>query len=248
VGDATNESDVRRLMGGRQANLLLTDPPYGVGYVGKTKDALTIQNDRMEDGAFRAFLASAFASADAVMRPGAAFYVWHADSQGFAFRAACREVGWTVRQCLVWVKNAMVMGRADYQWAHEVALYGWKEGAAHQWLGDRCQTTVLEFDRPSRSKEHPTMKPVALFAYQMSNSSRRGQVVLDLFAGSGTTLIAAEQTGRTAHVLELDPRCADVIVQRWERFTGKQAERMESDETTPTEEAGVSEGEQEGGT
>lgn len=249
VGDATCETNVQRVMCGQQAHLLLTDPPYGVSYVGKTKDALTIENDRIGDEqTFQTFLASAFRCADSVMRAGAAFYVWHADSEGFTFRAACRDVGWKVRQCLVWAKSSMVLGRQDYQWRHEPCLYGWKDGAAHQWLSDRSQTTLLEFDRPSRSAEHPTMKPVALFAYQMANSTRKGQRVLDLFAGSGTTVIAAEQTGRTAHVLELDARYADVVIQRWESFAGKKAELLESaepvvlDERTPTVEAGVREG------
>ena len=137
-------------------------------------------------------------NADAVMRPGAAFYVWHADTEGLAVRAACEEVGWPARQCLIWAKNVMVMGRQDYHWKHEPCLYGWKPGAAHQWLANRKQTTVLEFDRPARSVEHPTMKPVALFEYLIRNSTREGQVVLDLFGGSGSTLIAAERAGRIA--------------------------------------------------
>ena len=198
---------------------------HHVAYVGKTKDALTIQNDAMGDDEYVAFLATAFFAADHVMKPGAAFYIWHADSEGFNVRSACKHVGWTVRQCLIWNKNAMVLGRQDYQWQHEPCLYGWKDGAAHQWLADRKQTTVLDFDRPSRSAEHPIMKPVALMAYQMCNSARKGQNVLDVFGGSGSTLIAAEQTGRRAFMMELDPIYVDVAVRRWEDFTGGGAAR-----------------------
>jgi len=225
-GDATDGGNMARLMGDLQADLLLTDPPYNVSYVGKTRDALTIENDAMEDAQFRSFLVSAFENADAAMRPGAVFYVWHADSEGYNFRGACRDVGWQVRQCLIWAKSVMVMGRQDYQWKHEPCLYGWKSGAAHQWLSDRRQTTLLPFDKPARNAEHPTMKPVEMFRYLMLNSSKPGQIVLDPFAGSGTTLIAAEQTGRQACLMELDPQYADVIVHRWEQFTGRSAQRI----------------------
>lgn len=204
-------------------DLLLTDPPYNVAYQGKTKDALTIQNDSMGTDEFRQFLRDVFTAADMVMRPGAAFYIWHADSEGYNFRGAARDAGWTVRQCLIWNKQAMVMGRQDYHWKHEPCLYGWKDGAGHLWASDRKQTTVLEFDRPMRNAEHPTMKPVALFEYQMLNNTHPGDVVLDLFGGSGTTIIAAEKNGRHARVIELDPRYCDVIVRRWQAFAGKQA-------------------------
>jgi len=203
--------------------MLLTDPPYNVAYEGKTKDALTIQNDDISDEQFRTFLRDAFLTASTVMKAGAVFYIWHADSEGYNFRGACKDVGWTVRQCLIWKKSQLVMGRQDYHWKHEPCLYGWKDGAGHLWAADRKQTTILEFDKPSRNGEHPTMKPVGLFEYQMLNNTKGGDIVLDLFGGSGTTLIAAEKNGRVSCLMELDPRYCDVIVKRWEEFTGKQA-------------------------
>ena len=222
-GDSTSAEDVQKLVGGRQIDLLLTDPPYNVDYTGKTKDALKLQNDSMEDETFRQFLRDAFRTADAVMKPGAAFYIWHADSEGYNFRGACHDIGWQVRQCLIWVKNSMVMGRQDYQWRHEPCLYGWKEGAGHNWYSDRKQTTVLEYDRPTKSELHPTMKPIPLFDYQIQNSSKKGDAVLDLFGGSGTTLVCCEQDGRDAYLMELDPRYCDVIISRWETMTGEKA-------------------------
>lgn len=222
-GDSTSIEQLERLMDGKQADLWLTDPPYNVAYEGKTKDKLIIENDSMNAQDFRQFLVDVYTAADAVMRPGAPFYIWHADSEGFNFRGAADEMGWRVRQCLIWLKQTMVMGRQDYHWKHEPCLYGWKEGAAHTWNTDRKQTTVLEFDRPSRNKEHPTMKPVDLFQYQMSNSSVQGAVVLDSFGGSGTTIIAAERARRKACLMELDPRYCDVIVKRWEEYTSKTA-------------------------
>lgn len=222
-GDSTSTEFVQKLMGGLQADLLLTDPPYGIDYTGKTKDALKIENDAKSDDDFIAFLRSAFEAADSVMKPGAVFYIWHAILKTYAFESACQMTGWEVRQVLIWVKNAMVMGRQDYQWKHEPCLYGWKSGAGHLWASDRKQTTVLEFDRPTKNKEHPTMKPVALFDYQIKNNTKGGDIVLDLFAGSGTTVIACEQNGRTAYVMEYDPRYCDVIVKRWENLTGEKA-------------------------
>lgn len=232
-GDSTNIAAVENLMGGAKADLLLTDPPYNVAYEGKTKDALTIQNDAMGDDQFRQFLRDVYATADAVMRPGAVFYIWHADLEGYNFRAAARDVGWKVRQCLVWNKNSLVIGRQDYQWKHEPCLYGWKDGAAHYWGSDRAQTTVLDFKRPTRNGEHPTMKPVELMQYQVENSSKRGAIVLDLFGGSGSTLIACEKAGRKARLMELDPRYVDVIVRRWQEFTGKRATHAETGEPFP---------------
>lgn len=223
-GDSTDEGDVAKLMGGR-ASLVLTDPPYNVAYTGKTKDALTIENDHLEDSNFREFLRKAFKAADMVTQPGAAFYIWHADVEGFNFRGACRDVGWTVRECLIWVKNIMVLGRKDYQWKHESCLYGWKEGAAHNWYSDRKQTTVLEFDKPARNAEHPTMKPVELFAYLVRNSTKEGDIVLDSFGGSGTTIIACENLKRRACVMELSPAYCDVIIRRWQDTTGLKAVR-----------------------
>lgn len=233
-GDGTNIEHVELLMEDEKADLFLTDPPYNVAYTGKTKDALKIQNDSMKNDDFRAFLVNAFSCANTFMNPGAAFYIWHADSEGFNFRGACHDIGWQVRQCLVWNKNVMVMGRQDYQWKHEPCIYGWKEGAAHLWNSDRKQVTVLDFDRPSRNEEHPTMKPVDLFEYLIKNSSKKGDIVIDLFGGSGTTLIAAEMNNRSARLMEIDPIYCDVIVKRWEEFTGKNAELLndESDRDT----------------
>jgi site-specific DNA-methyltransferase (adenine-specific) len=222
-GSSTEAATVEKLMAGEKAALWITDPPYNVAYVGKTADALTIKNDSMDDVSFRAFLVAAYGAADAALKEGGVFYVWHADSEGFNFRGAAQDIGWKVRQCLVWLKSVLVMGRQDYQWKHEPCLYGWKEGAGHYWGSDRKQTTVLEFAKPSRNGEHPTMKPVELFAYQIENSSRAGDIVLDSFGGSGTTAIACEQLGRAARLMELDPKYVDVIVKRWQDFTGQQA-------------------------
>lgn len=224
-GDSTSLEDVSLLMGDDKADLWLTDPPYNVAYQGKTKDALTIQNDELDDESFRRFLVSAYSAADAVLKEGAAFYIWHADHEGFNFRGACRDIGWKVRECLVWVKNAFVLGRQDYQWRHEPCLYGWKDGSSHNWFSDRSQSTVLEFNRPSRNGEHPTMKPVELFRYLIGNSTRKDGVVLDSFGGSGTTLIACEDIGRKARLVELDPSYCDVIIERWQNFTGQKAIR-----------------------
>lgn len=160
------------------------------------------------------------------MKQGAAFYIWHADSEGFNFRGACNDIGWKVRQCLIWNKNSMVLGRQDYQWKHEPCLYGWKDGASHNWYSDRSQTTVIDMDKPSRSADHPTMKPVQLFAYQIQCSTKPGDIVYDSFGGSGTTLIACEQLQRKAMIMELDPRYVDVIIKRWETLTGKSAVLM----------------------
>jgi len=203
--------------------LLLTDPPYNVAYTGKTAEALTIQNDSKADADFRHFLRDVYSAADSVMNAGAVFYVWHSDSEGFNFRGAAHDVGWKIRQCLIWNKSVLVMGRQDYHWKHEPCLYGWKEGAAHFWGSDRTQTTVLNFNKPQRNGEHPTMKPVELFQYQVENSSKKNDIVLDLFGGSGTTMIACEKTNRVARLMELDEKYCDVIVKRWQEFTGKQA-------------------------
>jgi site-specific DNA-methyltransferase (adenine-specific) len=222
-GDSCSVTDMAKLVNDRQVDMWLTDPPYNVAYEGKTKDALTIQNDSMSDDGFRQFLRDAYVTADTVMKAGAVFYIWHADSEGYNFRGAAHDAGWKVRQCLIWKKSTMVMGRQDYHWKHEPCLYGWKEGAGHLWATDRKQTTILEFDKPSRNGEHPTMKPVALFEYQMLNNTKGGDIILDSFGGSGTTLLAAEKNGRIAYVMELDPKYCDVIVKRWEDFTGKKA-------------------------
>ena len=223
-GDNTHPENVVQLMDGERARLFLTDPPYNVDYVGKTEDALTIENDNMTPEEYRNFLVEVFTTALPAIEPGAAFYIWHADSEGYNVRWACMTAGLQVRQCLVWVKNSLVVGRQDYQWKHEPCLYGWKDGAAHTWRSDRCQSTVLEFDRPTKSEDHPTMKPVKLFDYQIRNNTKQNEIVLDNFAGSGTTCIACEQNGRRAYMLEKDPRYCDVIVKRWEEFAGQKAE------------------------
>jgi site-specific DNA-methyltransferase (adenine-specific) len=222
-GDSTNVEAVVKLTGGSGVDMLLTDPPYNVAYEGKTKESLTIQNDSMGNDQFRQFLRDAFVTADTVMKKGAVFYIWHADSEGYNFRGACQDAGWMVRQCLIWKKSSLVMGRQDYHWKHEPCLYGWKDGAGHLWAADRKQTTILEFEKPHRNGEHPTMKPVVLFEYQMLNNTKGGDMVLDLFGGSGTTMLAAEKHGRHAYLMELDPKYCDVIVKRWEDFTGKTA-------------------------
>lgn len=240
-------------MGGG-ADLLLTDPPYNVDYQGS---AGKIENDNMPDADFRRFLFDTFTVADVCLREGAAFYIWHADTEGYNFRGACRDTGWRVRQCLIWNKNTLVLGRQDYQWKHEPCLYGWKEGKAHyftnsrteetvmpdleeinpkkmrkdelvefvqQMLAEKVSTTVINEDRPSRSEDHPTMKPIKLMARLIRNSTKPGWVVLDPFGGSGSTLIACEQLNRRCRMVEIDPRFCDVIIDRWETFTGRKGE------------------------
>lgn len=230
-GSATNLDDMMRLINDRKVDMWLTDPPYNVDYTGKTKDALKIENDKMDDAGFRQFLVDAYTCADAVMKPGAVFYIWHADSEGYNFRGAAHDIGWKVRQCLIWNKNNMVMGRQDYHWKHEPCLYGWKEGT-HLWNSDRTQTTVLNFDRPSRNGEHPTMKPVELLAYQITNNTKGEDIVLDSFLGSGSTLIAAQKTGRICYGTELDPKYVDVIVQRYVDYTGNATIKRNGQEIT----------------
>lgn len=227
-GDSTSMDDLAKLTDGQLVDIWLTDPPYNVAYEGGTKEKLTIKNDEMGDDQFRQFLRDAYTAADSVMKPGAVFYIWHADLEGYNFRGAAKDAGWTVRQCLIWKKSSLVMGRQDYHWKHEPCLYGWKDGAGHLWAADRKQTTILEFDKPTRNGEHPTMKPVALFEYQLLNNTKGGDIVLDSFGGSGTTLIAAEKNGRVARLMELDPRYCDVIVKRWQEFTGQVAIHAET--------------------
>lgn len=220
-GDSTKIEDVEKLMNGVKVDLLITDPPYNVNYEGG--NGLKIKNDNMDNDNFRKFLTDAFSTADSVMKEGAVFYIWHADSEGYNFRGACFDNNWKVRQCLIWNKNSMVMGRQDYHWKHEPCLYGWKDGASHLWASDRKQTTILDFDKPTKNAEHPTMKPVKLFDYQIKNNTKKDDIVLDLFGGSGTTLIACEQNGRISYNMELDPKYIDVIIDRWEQYTGEKA-------------------------
>ena len=222
-GDSTQKEQVMRLMDKQDADMLLTDPPYNVDYEGKTVDALKIENDNMTSTEFYNFLLDSFRNMFEVTKCGSSVYVFHADTEGLNFRNAFNAVGFKLAQCLVWVKNTFVMGRQDYQWRHEPILYGWKEGAGHYFINDRKQSTVLEFDKPTRNAEHPTMKPIDLLVYLIKNSSKENDLILDLFGGSGSTLIAAEQVKRRCYTMEQDPKYCDVIVKRWELLTGEKA-------------------------
>jgi site-specific DNA-methyltransferase (adenine-specific) len=213
-GDSTQTDTFKTLFGEQLADLVVTDPPYNVAYEGKTKKKLTIENDSMGDGDFYQFLYDFYTALGSYTKAGGSWYVWHADSEGANFRKAMADAGIMVKQCLIWIKNSMVMGRQDYQWKHEPCLYGWKEGAAHGWYSDRKQTTILEFDRPQRNAEHPTMKPIPLFAYQIGNSSKQGDIVADGFGGSGTTMVACHQMQRKAYLVEFDPKYCQVIIDR----------------------------------
>lgn len=243
-GDSTSAEDMAKLMAGEKADLIITDPPYNVDYEGG--NGKKIQNDNMSDNKFLNFLTDAFRTMLGVLKNGGAFYIWHADSEGYNFRQAIKNCKGEIRQCLIWVKNSLVLGRQDYQWRHEPCLYGWKEGAGHYWEGRRdlstvfdetrgdwknmtkdqligelkrydqeIKTTIIYEDKPKKSDEHPTMKPVRLFERLMLNSSKAEDVVLDPFGGSGTTVITAAKTGRYARTMELDPHYCDVIRKRW---------------------------------
>lgn len=214
-GDSTKSKTYSSLLGDGVADMVMTDPPYNVDYEGKTKDKLKIKNDKQSNDDFFGFLLSCFAPMASVLKEGGAVYCWHADSERVNFQNALEDSGVLVKQNLIWSKNTMVLGRQDYQWKHEPCLYGWKAGAAHWFVDDRKQTTVWECDKPVRSDIHPTMKPVDLFIKGISNSSKPGQIVLDPFGGSGTTIIACEKTGRIARTIELEPDFCDSIVQRW---------------------------------
>lgn len=222
-GDSTIKENVDKLVNNKQADLILTDPPYNVDYEGKTEDALKIENDNMSETEFYNFLIDSFKNMFEKTKYGGSIYVFHADTEGLNFRNAFKSVGFKLAQCLVWVKNTFVMGRQDYQWRHEPILYGWKEGSAHYFIDSRNQSTVLEFDKPTRNAEHPTMKPIDLLVYLIKNSSKENDLILDLFGGSGSTLIAAEQTQRTCYMMELDPKYCDVIIKRWENLTNQKA-------------------------
>lgn len=259
-GDSTDTQTLEALMGGVLADMYLTDPPYNVDYTGGTKDMLKIANDSMPDEKFKTFLTAAFTTANKHLKAGGAFYIWHADSEGFNFRYAIHEINeWMLKQCLIWNKNTLVLGRQDYQWKHEPCCYGWKSGAAHYFIDRRdfttvfedqksidinsmkkhelkelcarllqtnIPTTVIDERKPSVNAEHPTMKPVRLMGRLISNSSRPGEIVLDTFGGSGTTLIACEQLRRKCRMVELDPHYCDVIIARWEKLTGGKAVRI----------------------
>jgi site-specific DNA-methyltransferase (adenine-specific) len=213
-GDSTQTDTFEKLMQGELADMVVTDPPYNVAYEGKTKEALTIQNDSMGNDDFYTFLYDFYSALTTAVKKGGAIYVWHALSEVVNFGKALIDAGWLLKQQLIWVKNSMVMGRQDYQWKHEPCLYGWLDGGSHNWYSDRKQTTVIEFDRPNRNGEHPTMKPIGLFGYQIENSSKVGDLVIDAFGGSGTTMVACEQLKRKARIVEFDPKYCDVIVKR----------------------------------
>lgn len=264
-GSSTNEKDVEKLMDGAIMDLCVTDPPYNVNYgsinetgFGKERNnASKILNDNMDDLSFYNFLYDFYTQMLRVLKDGGAFYIFHADSEGLNFRSALKEAGGTVRETLVWVKNALVLGRQDYQWKHEPCLYGWKDGACHYFIDNRKQTTVFEDDskfykmskeelielikliseeqcpttiihekKPLVNDLHPTMKPIALIGRLVKNSSRENEKVFDGFGGSGSTLIACEQLNRKAYLMELDPKYVDVIIKRWEDYTGKKAEKI----------------------
>lgn len=265
-GDSTDPEVLQILMGDQKADLLLTDPPYNVDYSSKN-EALNaadkgnrvqkdIAGDRQTAADFQEFLYKAFSNADKYLKPGGAFYIWHAGTEGLNFKIAVQRVGWDLKQILVWVKNNIVLGRQDYQWKHEPCLYGWKPGASHYFVARRdlititedealdlnamtkqelkdlltkvlsLPTTDIHEDKPLRSAEHPTMKPLKLMGRQIKNSTRPTEVVLDLFGGSGSTMMAAEQLGRACYMVELDPCYIDVIVKRYEELTGEEAEYL----------------------
>ena len=263
VGDSTSAAQVAELMAGEKADLLITDPPYNVNYGAQKAptmkklhhrtDGLRVANDNMESSAFQQFLRDAYSAADSAMKPGAAWYIWHASAEVKNFTEALEETEWQLRQIIIWAKDRLSMGLQDYQWQHEPCLYGWKSGAGHYFRDIRTETTVFDDERPieelsnkelkelvrnyrqavptsiirenkpSKSEEHPTMKPVKLIARLIGNSSREGELVLDIFGGSGTTMIAAEQLNRRCYMMELDPHYADVIIERWQNFTGQTA-------------------------
>ena len=231
-GDSTKEEEVKKLCNGYEVDLLVTDPPYNVSYTekniylnkadGGNRNVSGISNDNLNDDDFRIFLISAFRNAHSVMKKGAAFYIWHAALKSHFFTNIANEIGLRVRQVLIWVKNMFVLGMQDYQWKHEPCLYGWKEGT-HYFIDNRSLTTIIEEKKPSKSDLHPTMKPIPLIARNIENSSREGEIVLDLFGGSGTTMMAAEQLNRKCFMMEYSPVYIDVIVKRWEALTGKKA-------------------------
>ena len=220
-GDATAENDLNLLMGDIKANLIVTDPPYNVSY--ESSDGKTIQNDSMADEKFYEFLLSAFRNWLPHLAEGASAYIFHADTEGLNFRRAFKEAGFHISGVCIWVKNSLVLGRSPYQWQHEPVLFGWLPNGKHRWFADRKQTTIWNYDKPKHNKEHPTMKPIPLLAYPIKNSSAPNAVVLDTFGGSGSTLIACEQTDRICYTMELDPRYASVIVQRYADLVGSGA-------------------------
>ena len=217
-GDATNEEDVAKLMDGKKANLILTDPPYGVSF--KSSSGLTIQNDSMKNDEFYNFLLAAFKNMVAHLEPGGGAYVFHADTEGLNFRKAFIDAGLHLAGCCIWVKNSLVLGRSDYQWQHEPVLYGFLQNGKHKWFSDRKQTTIWNFDKPKRNENHPTSKPLDLLAYPLKNSTQANAIVLDTFGGSGSTLMACENSNRICYTMELDEKYASVILRRYVEDTG----------------------------
>lgn len=211
-GDSTKEETYRILMEGKKANLVVTDPPYNVNYEGS---AGKIKNDNMANDKFYNFLFNAFSNMEKVMADDASIYVFHADTEGLNFRKAFNDAGFYLSGCCIWKKPSLVLGRSPYQWQHEPCLYGWKKKGKHQWYSGRKETTIWEFEKPKKNAEHPTMKPIPLLAYPITNSSMSNTVVLDPFGGSGSTLIACEQTDRSCYTIELDEKFCDVIVKRY---------------------------------
>ena len=220
-GDSTLPDTYTTLMEGVRANMVLTDPPYNVNV---EESAGSIKNDNMPDEDFYKFLFAAFVNMEQSMASDASIYVFHADSKGLIFRRAFEDAGFYLSGCCIWKKNTLVLGRSPYQWQHEPCLFGWKKGGKHQWYSDRKQTTIWEYDRPRASKDHPTMKPIALMAYPIQNSTMSNCIVLDPFLGSGSTLLACEQTGRICYGIELDEKFVDVIVKRYIAHTGSSAD------------------------
>ena len=216
-GDSTKAETYEKLMDGKKANLIVTDPPYNVAYEGT---AGKIQNDSMEDKKFYEFLLAAFQHMESVMAPDASIYVFHSDTEGLNFRRAFADAGFYLSGCCIWKKQSLVLGRSPYQWQHEPVLYGWKKNGKHQWYTGRKETTIWEFDKPKKNGDHPTMKPIPLLAYPIGNSSMANSVVLDPFGGSGSTLIACEQTDRICRTIELDEKFCDVIVNRYIEHVG----------------------------
>lgn len=217
-GDSTNEEMVETLMNGKEADMIFTDPPYNVNY--ESSDGQSIQNDDMGDTEFHDFLLSVYKNLFSNVKTGGTIFVCHADSEGLNFRLAMKEAGFKLAQCLIWVKNSFTMGRQDYQWQHEPILYGWKPGAGHYFVDNRSLSTTWFYDKPKHNDLHPTMKPLELVGQAINNGSLKGQLVLDLFGGSGSTLIASEQADRINYSMELDEKYADVIVKRFIKFKG----------------------------
>lgn len=221
VGDSTKIESYERLMKDKQANLVVTDPPYNVDYEGA---AGKIKNDKMENQAFYEFLLVAFTQMEKVMTNEASIYVFHADTEGFNFRRAFQEAGFYLSGTCIWKKESLVLGRSPYQWQHEPILFGWKKKGKHLWYSGRKETTIWEYDKPKRNSDHPTMKPIPLLSYPIMNSSTSNAIVLDPFGGSGSTLMACEQTNRICYTIELDEKFADVIIKRYIELIGKSDE------------------------